>query len=402
MRSDTDLLSIVPEFCEHYRRLSGQRVSPSRQITLQRAIEAIPGVDLEDLYWAGQASLGITPSERGSYDASFARCFLGLEDATVAGPSDPSDESTGADQPMTDPTVVEAPREGESSGSADDEEEVDDVGAEASVIEVLRLAPYASCSEQERATIEAMVRQMRFEPPHKLTRRTQPTPHGSRLDLRRTVRSAFRSGGPIQPRWREHRRKARRLVILIDVSRSMGAYSRLFLYLAHAMVGRQPATEVVCFGTRTTRVTRLLRRQRSVASIERAAASVLDWDGGTRIGEAVQTVQKLGVVRGSLRDSVVLIMSDGLEQAEHHELHDSLRRLRRTSHSVVWANPLAGDPRYEPLTAGMIAALPSIDALVACDTVASLHHVIETVVRFQAAPRSPGPYGRLYRGRSQS
>jgi uncharacterized protein with von Willebrand factor type A (vWA) domain len=101
----------------------------------------------------------------------------------------------------------------------------------------------------------------------------------------------------------------------------------------------------------------------------------VDWNGGTRIGEALRVAQTIGTVKGALRGSVVLMMSDGLEQDDPEQLVTALRRLRATCHSLVWANPLAGDPRYRPLTAGMVAALPYIDILCAGDTLAALERV---------------------------
>jgi len=401
MPDTSDLLAVVPGFCAEFRRLSGRQASPAHAITFQRAIEAIPRLDLEDLYWAGQATIGVGPHERVAYDTAFASYFLGIEAPSAeTGEPEASPTEQGSTGDDADPVQVPTPRSSDTEGSG--EEDAEDVGGEASTAETLRLTPFATCTEREQATIQAMVRRLAADPPRKLTRRTMPSPTrgGSMLDLRRTVRRAFRYGGPIQARWRVQQRRPRRLVVLIDVSRSMGPYSRLFLHFAHALLGTNPRMEVVCFGTRVTRVTRLLRRHRSELGLERAAATVLDWDGGTRIGEAVRIVQSMGVVRGALRDSVVLIMSDGLEQDDPDTLGDVLQRLRRTCHSVVWANPLAGDPRYRPLTAGMIAALPSIDALVACDTVASLEAVLGTVSRFQASASNPGRHGLLHRRRT--
>jgi uncharacterized protein with von Willebrand factor type A (vWA) domain len=39
-------------------------------------------------------------------------------------------------------------------------------------------------------------------------------------------------------------------------------------------------------------------------------------------------------------------------------------RLHRLTHRVIWANPLKGSPRYEPLARGMATALPSVDEFV--------------------------------------
>jgi uncharacterized protein with von Willebrand factor type A (vWA) domain len=49
-----------------------------------------------------------------------------------------------------------------------------------------------------------------------------------------------------------------------------------------------------------------------------------------------------------------------------------MRRLRRLAHAVIWLNPLKGDDSYLPLARGMQAALPSVDLLVAADSLEDL------------------------------
>jgi uncharacterized protein with von Willebrand factor type A (vWA) domain len=49
-----------------------------------------------------------------------------------------------------------------------------------------------------------------------------------------------------------------------------------------------------------------------------------------------------------------------------------MARLAREAYAVVWVNPLKGDPRYEPLAAGMRAALPHVDRFLPGHNVASL------------------------------
>src|SRR4029079_7527716 len=53
------------------------------------------------------------------------------------------------------------------------------------------------------------------------------------------------------------------------------------------------------------------------------------------------------------------------------------RDCRRWCHRLVWLNPLAGTPGYQPLAAGMRAALPYIDDFLAAGTVESLERLGE-------------------------
>jgi uncharacterized protein with von Willebrand factor type A (vWA) domain len=370
----------LTEFCRLLRDVGGVRVASSQLIALQAAVAALGAPDLEDLYWAGRVCLAVRRHERDVYDRLFGDFWLGTAFTPLAEPRD--EESGGGDQQtpgLTGPQREAAPtpvtgmddRDGDPSDAA---------GAEASSIESLSLTPFASCTEEEQAILRSLIRRLRIVPPQRMSRRRRPAPVGRQLDLRRTMRASLSTQGVLlTPRWKDRRPRPRRIVMFLDVSRSMAPYSRLLLHFAHAVSVSGFEVEVICFGTRVTRVTRLIRRQRSSRALEAAAASVVDWNGGTRIGEAIRVAQTIGTVKGALRGSVVLMMSDGLEQDDPEQLATALRRLRSTCHSLVWANPLAGDPRYQPLTAGMVAALPYIDVLCAGDTLAALERVAATL-----------------------
>jgi uncharacterized protein with von Willebrand factor type A (vWA) domain len=150
-------------------------------------------------------------------------------------------------------------------------------------------------------------------------------------------------------------------VLLLDVSGSMADYSRALLFFAHAALRADRRWEAFCFGTRLTRVTGALATRDPDAALERAAAEVVDWEGGTRIGESLKTFLDEFGHSGMARGSVVVICSDGLDVGDPELLAGQMARLARLAHRVVWLNPLKEDPAYEPLARGMQAALPSID-----------------------------------------
>jgi len=134
----------------------------------------------------------------------------------------------------------------------------------------------------------------------------------------------------------------------------------------------RPRVEVLCFGTRLTRVTRALRTGDPDEAMRKVAASVVDWDGGTRIGASLKHLLDRYGQQAWLRGAVVVICSDGLDRGDPRLLERQVARLKRVAHRVVWVNPLTGDPRYEPLARGMAAALPHLDVFLTGHNVASL------------------------------
>jgi uncharacterized protein with von Willebrand factor type A (vWA) domain len=387
---DDQVLAILPAFCRELRNRGGIRISTSQLIVFQSAVAVLPRLDLEDLYWCGRTTLGVEPNERALYDGVFAEFFVGASVPPPPPNSDTDDELSGHDGPASSEQSLARPAP--VMGDTDRDDSPDDAelaGADASTVELLRITPFAACSADEQATLRSLIRRLRVRPPLRRVRRFEPSRHGMRLDLRRTARSTLRHQGDVFPLWRNHQVRPRRIVMLLDVSRSMAPYSRLLLHFAHAMSVSGLEVEVVCFGTRVTRVTRLIRKHKSAQALETAAEAVLDWDGGTRIGEAVREAQTIGTIRGALRDSVVLMLSDGLEQDDPAPLAFALARMRRTCHSLVWANPLAGDPNYQPLTAGMLAAMPYIDILCPGDTLDALERLVASLSELQMHERQP-------------
>jgi uncharacterized protein with von Willebrand factor type A (vWA) domain len=191
------------------------------------------------------------------------------------------------------------------------------------------------------------------------------------------MRASLRHGGELfERRYREPMWRPRRLVLVVDVSGSMAPYARMLLQYVQACVAARARVEAFLFGTRLTRVTRELAGRDPDRALARAAAAVEDWSGGTRIGAAIATLNREHGRRIG-RGSLVVVLSDGWDRGDPEELATEMARLRRCAHRVIWLNPLAADPRYEPLTRGMQAALPHVDRLLPGNSIASLEALAE-------------------------
>jgi uncharacterized protein len=312
-------------------RDEGLAVGPGRVIEFCRAAAELPP---EDLYWAGRLTLVARPEEIPVYD----RVFRGVLE----------------EEPPPAPVMVV-------------EEEV----ALASREELLRTKSFAELSRDELVELATLMQRLRLNVPQRRTRRREPARRGD-PDLRRTLRRSFRTGGePVERAWRTRRRRRRRLVLLLDVSGSMADYSRALVLFARAALQADTRWQAFCFGTRLTRVTRALAAADPKEALRRAADEVVDWNGGTRIGDAVRALTRTNVVRGS----VVVICSDGLDVGQPEVLTAEMARLGRLAHKVIWLNPLKEDPAYEPLARGMRAALPHVDVFLSGHNLASLEAV---------------------------
>ena len=346
----------------HVLRQEGLAAGSGQVLAYCRAVARLDPSDLNDLYWAGRACLVSKREDVEGYDRAFRSYFLGRENVaavTTAGRPPP-----WARAPSPFAAVPGATREGPEERS---------VGTVASTAEVLRRKRFSECSPEELAVLRRLVAALRVAPPLRRTRRTSPARRGRYPDLRHTVRRALKTEGEILHRaWRRRRIHPRRIVLILDVSGSMAEYSRTLLQFAHSTSAGARRVEVFCFGTRLTRVTEALRRHDPDAALEKAAGAVVDWDGGTRIGESLGEFVRSWGRRGLARGALLVICSDGLERGDPEVLGTEMARLSRLAHRIVWVNPLKGDPAYEPLARGMRAALPFVDLFVSGHDLASL------------------------------
>ncbi len=308
-----------------------------------------------DLYWAGRVTLIGRHEEIEPYDRVFRSYFGGAG----AGPA-----------PRRRLAVRRRPASVAGATTSTDPDDETTEAAIASTVEVLKRKRFSRCTPEELEQLATMMARVRLEVPTRRTRRRGPARAGT-PDLRRTIRTSFRTGGePFERAWRERRRRPRRVVLLLDVSGSMAQYSRALVVFAHAALRAERRWEAFCFGTRLTRVTAALAAARLDEALARAADAVVDWDGGTRIGESLKSFLD-GDARLA-RGALVVVCSDGLDVGDPDLLAEQMGRLARLAHAVVWLNPLREDPAYEPLARGMRAALPHVDVFASGHDLASL------------------------------
>jgi uncharacterized protein with von Willebrand factor type A (vWA) domain len=348
-------------------RAAGVPVTPQQVHAAVDAIDRLDPLDREQVFWAGRVTLCSEPDDLPRYDAAFA-AFFGLEQAyglvrrpraqrTVrslagaeAGPSDWA-PSNGHDAPPST----------------------------ASAVEVLRHRDVARMDAAEREELSRLIALLQPDPAMRAGRRPQPAARG-RVHAGWTMRDTLRHGGQtVRLLHGRQRPRPRRIVLLIDVSGSMEPYADSLLRFAHAAVRRHVGTEVFTLGTRLTRVTRQLRLRDPDNAMAELSAAVPDWSGGTRLGEQLQTFLVRWGRRGCARGAVVVICSDGWERGDPTLLGEQVAQLSRIAHRLIWVNPHRGLPGFEPRAAGMAAALPHVDTLVAGHSLAAFERLADSL-----------------------
>ncbi len=255
--------------------------------------------------------------------------------------------------------------------------------------EVLRHKDFEQFTYDELQEARELIAKMRWRLGERRTRRLRSSRHGRQLDLRQTLRRSLRTDGePIILARRRPRLKPRPLVILCDISGSMSLYSRLLLHFVHTVSNGLQNVETFLFGTRLTRITRQLARRDVDDAVAHVTRSVQDWSGGTRIGDSLRMFNRQWSRRVLGRGAVVLIISDGWDRGDVRVLAEEMARLHRNSHRLIWLNPLLGHEDYRPVTAGMRAALPYIDAFLPANNLDSLFALGRALESIDETPRS--------------
>jgi uncharacterized protein with von Willebrand factor type A (vWA) domain len=347
-------------------RALGVRVGVGELLAAHRALAAVDAGSREQSFYALRATLCSSHADHEPFAEAFASVFD--DQAPAYAPY----EDFGRVPPAALPRIgVPAP------GNEPRIIDVEPVPAAWSEAELLRARDFAAYTDAERAAARRLLARLATRGPTRVSRRTQPVRRRGHIpDLRATTRASLRSGELLERRWRAPTRRPRRLVLVLDVSGSMAPYARMLLQYVQASVAARSRVEAFVFGTRLTRVTLELAGRDPDLALHRAAERVTDWSGGTRIGAALATLNREHGRRIG-RGAFVVVLSDGWDRGDPEELAAELGRLRRTAHRLVWLNPLAADPRYEPLTRGMRAAMPHLDRLLPGNTIGSLEQLAD-------------------------
>ena len=365
----------------HFARLlrnAGLPIGPQRIILATEAVIAAGIGNPKTLYWTLHAVFVSRPSEHDIFNQAFHLVWRDPDYLqqllSVMAPN-----ARGAQAAPRDPVARRLAdslflRKAEMQAVEREEIQLDARGS-ASDVETLARKDFEQMTAAELRLARRVIADLAVALAEIRTRRFAASPRnsGERLDFRRMMRA---SGGrgleAMLPLFKTRRTRRPPLVVLCDISGSMDAYSRLFLHFLYALLNARERVHCFLFGTRLTNITRLLRDRDPDAAIAKVSASVADWSGGTRIGEALDTFNKRWARRVLGQNATVLLFTDGLDRAGGEGIGDAARRLRASSRRLIWLNPLLRYEQYAPLAAGARELERHVSELRPCHNLASI------------------------------
>jgi uncharacterized protein with von Willebrand factor type A (vWA) domain len=279
-----------------------------------------------------------------------------------------------------------------------DEPPVQDAVLTVSDQERLQQMDFEAMSAAEIEEAKREIRRLTLPLDQRRTRRLRPDPLGPVTDLKRTIRSSLRQGGEILTIARNRKQtRTPPLVVLCDISGSMARYAQILLHFLHAVTNDRDRVSVFLFGTRLTNITRQLRHRDAEVAFQMISHVVPDWSGGTRIGEAIASFNRLWARRVLGQGAVVLLITDGLDREGAAGLSEAMDRLHRSCRRLIWLNPLLRWSGFEPKSQGIRAMLPHVDEFRPVHNLASLRALVDLLSR-PAPPRAtPAGFGPMER-----
>ncbi|MGX9353836.1 vWA domain-containing protein [Roseobacteraceae bacterium S113] len=394
----------ITHFARALRR-AGLPIGPGRVMDAIRAVEAAGFTDKHDFYWALHACFVNRPEHRAIFgqvfrlywrDPRFLEHMMSLMLPAIRGVSE--ERSAQA----AEKRAAEALLDGQ--GDAPELEEPRDDGAtieiDASMTisedERLKTLDFEQMSTEEMARTKRMLAKLSLPVPPILTRRRKATHLPRQIDARATLRASMRRGGEIhQLAHATPRIRWPNLITLCDISGSMSTYSRVILHFLHAVANEKGAgwskVHAFTFGTQLTNITRHMARRDVDAALSAAGAQAQDWEGGTRIGDCLQTFNRDWSRRVMGQGAVVLLITDGLDRGAPGDLARAMERLHLSSRHLIWINPLLRWEGFAAKAQGIRAMLPHVDTFRAGHSIAS----IEALAQAISTPGDPGDKARL-------
>jgi uncharacterized protein with von Willebrand factor type A (vWA) domain len=383
-----DRAAFVTSFGQRLRA-SGVPVSLTGLAAFSDALAAGRPARVGQLYWLARVTLVQRQQDLAGFDRVFAVVF---EDSVLA--TDPHSRRTGVEPPGTDDDAWH-PVGGEAGSDAAGGDlpwhtlprTVAGEGLDGGRVlpellpsAVARVAdiPLDELDPDELRLLGRWLEESAYLWPTRRSRRTRVRTTGGRVALRATIAASRRTGWEPLLLQRHHAvQRPLTITLVTDVSQSMQSHATAYLHLMRAFA-RTRRAETFAFSTALTRLTPALVHRSAEEAVALAEERVVDRFGGTHLASSLRELL-LSRHGNAVRGGVLVIASDGWDSDDPADLAAVMARLSRRARRVVWLNPRAAAPGFEPRVGSMAAALPYCDAFLPAHTLRALPEVFDAI-----------------------
>jgi uncharacterized protein with von Willebrand factor type A (vWA) domain len=350
-------------------RAAGLPIGPGKVLDAVVAVKTAGIGSRDDFYWTLHAVFVQRREQREIFDQAFhifwknpqflqRMMSMLLPQFRYDQPDDDRDEIAAR---LAEALQGERSAEAFNEMSPDQEEVTVDAALTFSDRELLQEMDFDKMTNAEMAAAKRAIANLRLPIMEVPTRRFAADPRGRRVDMRATLRASLRNAGAIPLKLKSPKHRHPPLVILCDISGSMSRYSRMALHFVHAITNDRDRVHTFLFGTRLTNITRDLRHRDVDVALDKVAAHVKDWSGGTRIGHCLHGFNTKWSRRVLSQGAVVLLITDGLDREGVEGLEEETMRLQKSCRRLIWLNPLLRYEAYQPQSQGARAMIRHVD-----------------------------------------
>lgn len=361
------LFSDQPELLgKHAFRQSLQILFGNRATELERFDEIF------DAYWLGKASLKATIWR----DVSLAA-------QSVVEKNTQGDGIAGPQQGLAH--YFEWREAQNDNGEPDEQSEQDEGSAKlggASGQSNRQSADFGQVKDQEEAeALLALAARLGKRLHYRLSRRKSIANKGMQIDLRKSMRQALASDGiPLQLAKKKRKKPPVKLVIFVDVSGSMDAYSIFFAQFMLALLQEAKQANAFLFNTRLVPVSTRFHKANAKVLTDKLSLLGRDWSGGTRIGEILAVFNEQYAKQLASKRTICLMMTDGFDAGGTADLDRQLSQLKRSCKKFIWLNPMLGRDCYAPEARGASKLMAHADLALPVHNLKSLAAIEKVLI----------------------
>ena len=254
-----------------------------------------------------------------------------------------------------------------------------DTSGTASDNQLFKDKDFEMMSKDELQMASQSIKELLIKIPRRPFRRSENSSLGKQVSTRESLREAKRNFGSVLPKLVKKKEVSRPVIVLLDISGSMENYSRMMIHFVHNLMQKHKKVHAFLFGTKLTNISFHIKNRDIDVALKEISKATNDWAGGTRIRDSIFTFNKKWVRRVSSSNSIVFLITDGLDRDHSTDLFNQMERLQKSCYKLVWLNPLLRFKDFLPKSISIKRILLNVDAFLPIHSIESMQNLTSLI-----------------------
>ena len=254
-----------------------------------------------------------------------------------------------------------------------------DTSGTASDNQLFKDKDFEMMSKDELQMASQSIKELLIKIPRRPFRRSENSSLGKQVSTRESLREAKRNFGSVLPKLVKKKEVSRPVIVLLDISGSMENYSRMMIHFVHNLMQRHKKVHAFLFGTKLTNISFHIKNKDIDVALKEISKATNDWAGGTRIRDSIFTFNKKWIRRVSSSNSIIFLITDGLDRDHSTDLFNQMERLQKSCYKLVWLNPLLRFKDFLPKSISIKRILLNVDAFLPIHSIESMQNLTSLI-----------------------